>query len=130
MAAGQVFHAVGKRKTSIARVYMKNGSGQIMVNERKFDEYFQTVYQPLIRKPMKVVDVDGKYDIRINVEGGGYSSQADACMYGIAKALTLVSLKNRPPLKKAELLTRDSRIVERKKYGHKKARRSFQFSKR
>jgi small subunit ribosomal protein S9 len=130
MATGQVYHATGKRKTSIARVYLRNGSGQITINERPFEEYFQKLYQPLIRKPMKILEVDGKYDVSINVEGGGFSSQADACMYGVAKALTLVSAKNRPTLKKAELLTRDSRIVESKKYGHKKARRSFQFSKR
>jgi small subunit ribosomal protein S9 len=130
MAAGQVYHATGKRKSSIARVYLRSGNGQITINERPFEEYFQKLYQPLIRKPMKLLEVDGKYDVRINVQGGGFSSQADACMYGVAKALTLVSTKNRPPLKKAELLTRDSRVVERKKYGHKKARRSFQFSKR
>ncbi len=126
----QVYHAVGKRKTSIARVYMKSGNGNFTVNERKFEDYFQKHYQPIVRKALKLLDVDGKYDVRINVQGGGYASQADACMYGVAKALTLVSAKNRPALKKAELLTRDSRVVERKKYGHKKARRSFQFSKR
>lgn len=130
MAAAQVYHAVGKRKTSIARVYMKNGSGEIRVNERPFENYFQALYRPIVKKALTTLEVDGKYDIEINVSGGGYSSQADACMYGVAKALTLVSTKNRPPLKKAMLLTRDSRVVERKKYGHKKARKSFQFSKR
>lgn len=128
--AAQVYHAVGKRKTSIARVYLKTGSGQIQVNEKKFEDYFAKVYQPVVRKPLKVLDLEGRYDIEINVRGGGVSSQADACMYGVAKALTLVSTKNRPPLKKEMLLTRDSRVVERKKYGHKKARKSFQFSKR
>src|SRR5687768_2725638 len=128
--ASQVFHAVGKRKTSVARIYLKNGEGQISVNERPVAGYFPDHFQPVVRKPLSVLGLEGKYDISVSVVGGGVSSQADACMYGIAKALILISDSHRPPLKKARLLTRDSRIVERKKYGHKKARKSFQFSKR
>lgn len=130
MAKGQVFHSVGKRKTAIARVYMQNGSGAIKVNQRPVEEYFPTNYKEVVSKAFEVVEVKDKYDVNINVKGGGVSAQADAIMYGISKALLLVSEKNRAPLKKALLLRRDARIVERKKYGHKKARKSFQFSKR
>ncbi len=130
MARNQVYHSVGKRKTSVARVYMSSGSGQIIVNERPYTEYFPALYQTAVDRPLRLVESVDKYDVQVNVVGGGMSSQADAVMFGIAKALTLQSTKNRPPLKKAMLLTRDSRIVERKKYGHKKARKSFQFSKR
>lgn len=126
----QVFHAVGKRKSAIARVYLTNGSGNFHVNEKPLDKYFAEIYQYRAKTPLKELQTEDKYDIKVNVMGGGASAQAEACMYGIAKALTLVSQKNRPPLKKAMLLTRDARVVERKKYGHKKARKSFQFSKR
>lgn len=130
MAAAKVYHAVGKRKSSIARVYLKSGSGSISINGKGFDEYFPAYFRPLVRRPLQVLDVGSKYDMEMKVIGGGTSSQANACMYGIAKALILVNDQFRAPLKKAMLLTRDSRVVERKKYGHKKARRSFQFSKR
>lgn len=130
MAPAKVYHAVGKRKSSIARVYLRSGTGQIQVNAKPFDTYFPAAFQPLVKKALNVLDVAGRYDVRARVMGGGTSSQANACMYGIAKALSLVNESFRPTLKKAMLLTRDSRVVERKKYGHKKARRSFQFSKR
>ncbi|MDB5038325.1 MAG: ribosomal protein [Bacteriovoracaceae bacterium] len=130
MARGQVFHAVGKRKTSIARIYLRSGDGKVTVNERSFDGYFPLHYQPIVKKPLELLGLAGKYDVVASVIGGGISSQASACMHAIAKALTLVADTNRPTLKKARLLTRDSRVVERKKYGHKKARKSFQFSKR
>jgi len=130
MSAAQVYHAIGKRKTAIARVYLKAGKGEITVNARASSEYFAELFRHSLQKPFKTLDSEGKYDVSINVSGGGPSAQSEACMYGIAKALTLVAAKNRPPLKKAMLLTRDARIVERKKYGHKKARKSFQFSKR
>ena len=130
MARGQVYHAVGKRKTSIARVYLRNGEGKLTVNERPFDGYFPAYFQPTVVKPLEVLGLVAKYDVVASVCGGGISSQAAACMHAIAKALTLISDTNRPPLKKAHMLTRDSRVVERKKYGHKKARKSFQFSKR
>lgn len=128
--AAKVYHAVGKRKTSIARIYMKSGTGQILVNDKPFDSYFPAHFQPMVKKAWSVLGTDGKYDASVRVIGGGTASQAAACMYGLAKALVLVATANRAPLKKARLLTRDSRVVERKKYGHKKARRSFQFSKR
>jgi small subunit ribosomal protein S9 len=130
MASAQVYHAVGKRKLAVARVYMTNGTGEISVNERSFKEYFPEHFQPMVQKPLELLKVPAKYDISVTVQGGGVSAQASACMHGIAKALTLIADNNRPPLKKAHMLTRDSRVVERKKYGHKKARKSFQFSKR
>jgi small subunit ribosomal protein S9 len=130
MAAAKVYHAVGKRKSAIARVYMKPGSGNIHVNEKTAQDYFPAYFQPMIAKALKILNLEDKYDAQVSVIGGGTSAQAAACMYGVAKALCLVSEEYRPPLKKAMLLTRDSRVVERKKYGHKKARRSFQFSKR
>jgi len=130
VASAKVYHAVGKRKSSIARIYIKSGSGQIQVNDREFDTYFQEAYRPLVKRALDILDVSARYDIRLSVMGGGPASQASACMYGIAKALVLANDSFRPTLKKAALLTRDSRVVERKKYGHKKARRSFQFSKR
>jgi small subunit ribosomal protein S9 len=128
--AAQVYHAIGKRKTSVARVYVKKGEGKYSVNDKDFTSYFPKVFQPVVTKAFKTLGTKDSYDITMNVFGGGVSSQAEACMYGIARALTLVSEKNRSPLKKAGLMTRDARIVERKKYGHKKARKSFQFSKR
>lgn len=130
MARGQVYHAVGKRKSSIARVYLRNGDGNITVNTKPIDGYFPEFFRPTVKKALEVLGVASKYNIVVSVIGGGTSSQAQACRHGIAKALTLVSESNRSPLKRAGLLTRDSRVVERKKYGHKKARRSFQFSKR
>ncbi len=130
MARGQVFHAVGKRKNSIARIYMRSGDGQVTVNDRTFDSYFPADFHGVVKKPLEIINVATKYNVTVNVSGGGISSQAQACRHGIAKVLTLISDSNRPPLKKAGLLTRDSRVVERKKYGHKKARKSFQFSKR
>src|SRR4051812_47122880 len=103
MASAQVFHAVGKRKSAIARIYMKNGDGQILVNERPFEGFFPAHFHAIVKKPFDVLGVDAKYDVSVNVRGGGVSSQADACMYGIAKALVLVNDSNRPPLKKAHL---------------------------
>ena len=126
----KVYHAVGKRKTSVARAYLQSGNGDITVNDRSVGEYFPAAYMPMVMRALAVLDSAKKYAVDITVRGGGVSAQAHACMHAIAKALTLVSAQNRSPLKKAKLLTRDSRVVERKKYGHKKARRSFQFSKR
>lgn len=127
----QVFHATGKRKSAIARVYMQEGAGGgIEVNGRPHDQYFSDLFQSELLRPLKLLEKDKDFKIEINVAGGGVSAQADACGHGISKALTLVDPEFRSPLKKAMLLTRDSRVVERKKYGHKKARKSFQFSKR
>lgn len=134
MAKAQVFHAVGKRKSAIARVFMKSGNGQIVINERPADEYFPLFFRSSLARPFTVLEQAQKpvkkLDVSVNVHGGGTAAQAEACMYGISKALSLMDSDYRPPLKKARLITRDSRVVERKKYGHKKARKSFQFSKR
>ncbi len=130
MAKDQVYHAVGKRKTSVARVFLQSGQGTIVVNDRPFNDYFPEHFRPVVRKPLELLGLNEKYDVKVNTFGGGVSAQATACQHGISRALCLISDAYRPPLKKAMLLTRDSRVVERKKYGHKKARKSFQFSKR
>ncbi|TVQ79893.1 MAG: 30S ribosomal protein S9 [Bradymonadales bacterium] len=130
MASNQIFHAVGKRKTSIARIYLQKGKGVVTVNSRPLSEYFDELNRFKLLRSLKTLGLESQMDVSVNVEGGGPSSQAEACMFGIAKALTLVDAGHRPELKKNSLLTRDARVVERKKYGHKKARKSFQFSKR
>ncbi len=121
----------GRRKTSIARVYLRNGSGKIMVNDREVDDYFANpnlVY--VVKQPLDVTDNLAKFDILINVIGGGLSGQAGACRHGISRALRALDENNASALKANGFLTRDSRMVERKKYGQRKARRKFQFSKR
>jgi len=130
MSPAQVYHAVGKRKSAVARIYLQSGEGRILINERDFDHYFPLHYRAVVKRPLELLKLAEKYSVKVNVAGGGVSAQADACMYGIAKALTLISDAYRSSLKKARMLTRDSRVVERKKYGHKKARKSFQYSKR
>lgn len=129
--AEQKYYATGKRKTSVARVWMKPGEGKIVVNKRTIDEYFgRETSKMIIRQPLELTDNMGKYDIFVNVCGGGPSGQAGAIRHGITKALLEVDVEMRGVLKKAGLITRDSRIKERKKYGRRAARRSFQFSKR
>jgi small subunit ribosomal protein S9 len=124
-------YATGKRKNAIARVWIKPGKGKITVNDKDYEKYFaRPVLQMLLQQPLKIVNRNGQYDIRVTVVGGGLSGQAGAVRHGISKALTYFEPELRPPLKKGGFLTRDSRIVERKKYGRMKARRSFQFSKR
>ncbi len=124
-------YATGKRKNAIARVWIKPGPGVITVNGREANVYFaRPVLQMLINQPFQVAERGGQYDVFCTVTGGGLSGQAGAVRHGISKALTLFEPGLRPPLKKAGFLTRDSRVVERKKYGKAKARRSFQFSKR
>lgn len=121
----------GRRKTAIARVYIRNGNGDIKVNSRTIDQYFATSAQVnMAITPLTVTSSQDKYDILINVKGGGLSGQAGACSHGIARALVQVDSTNHASLKASGLLTRDSRMVERKKYGQKGARRRFQFSKR
>lgn len=121
----------GRRKTAIARVYIRNGNGDIKVNSRTIDQYFATSAQVnMAMTPLTVTSSQDKYDILINVKGGGLSGQAGACSHGIARALVQVDSTNHASLKASGLLTRDSRMVERKKYGQKGARRRFQFSKR
>ena len=124
-------YATGKRKDAIARVWIKPGSGKITVNDRDVEVYFaRPVLRMILAQPFGVAGRVGQYDVMVNVVGGGLSGQAGAVRHGLAKALTYYEPELRGPLKKAGFLTRDARVVERKKYGHKKARRSFQFSKR
>lgn len=125
------YYATGKRKTAIARVWMKEGSGTLVVNKRDFDEYFTgDIFKMLIKQPLEVTGQMSKFDFYINVRGGGISGQAGAIKHGISKALLEYDAALRPVLKQAGFLTRDSRIKERKKYGQPGARKRFQFSKR
>ena len=127
----EIFYATGRRKTSSARVYLKKGKGDISVNDRKLDEYFgRKVAQMLVMQPLELLDLSEKLDINIKVRGGGSFGQAGAIRHGISRALTSFDEELRPQLKKAGLLTRDPRRVERKKPGLVKARKSKQFSKR
>ena len=124
-------YATGKRKNSIARVWLKLGSESISVNGKSLDKYFaRPVLQMIVNQPLNVVDGEGGYEIMATVKGGGLSGQAGAIRHGISKALSLYDSSLRPSLKKAGYITRDSRVVERKKPGLAKARRSYQFSKR
>lgn len=124
-------YATGKRKNAIARVWIKQGSGKIVVNGRELTTYFaRPVLQMIVRQPFMIVDRLGQFDAECTVVGGGLSGQAGAVKHGISKALTFFEPGLRPVLKKAQFLTRDSRVVERKKYGRAKARRRYQFSKR
>jgi small subunit ribosomal protein S9 len=129
--AEQKYYATGKRKTSVARVWIKPGSGNIIVNKRSIDDYFgRETSKMVIRQPLELTGNVGKFDIFVNVAGGGPSGQAGAIKHGITKALLEVETDLRGVLKKAGFITRDSRVKERKKYGKAAARRSFQFSKR
>jgi len=122
---------IGRRKTAVARVYLRPGSGNITVNNKDFKVYFPSdVLQIIVNQPLELVNELGKFDFFVNVKGGGVSGQAQAVRMGIARSLVESSPENRPVIKKEGYLTRDSRMVERKKFGRKKARRSFQFSKR
>ncbi len=124
-------YATGKRKNAIARVWIKPGAGRIIVNKKDFEQYFaRPVLQMLLKQPLNAASRSTQYDINVTVVGGGLSGQAGAVRHGISKALTYFEPDLRPVLKKGGFLTRDSRVVERKKYGKMKARRSFQFSKR
>ena len=124
-------YATGKRKNAVARVWVKRGHGKITVNGKEFNAYFaRPVLQMLLRQPIERAGRTDQYDVTATVKGGGLSGQAGAVRHGISKALTYYEPELRPVLKKGGFLTRDSRVVERKKYGKVKARRSFQFSKR
>jgi len=124
-------YATGKRKDAVARVWIKPGSGKVTVNGREMAKYFaRPVLQMILRQPFEVAGVAGEFDVMATVKGGGLSGQAGAVKHGISKALQLYEPSLRGALKAAGFLTRDSRVVERKKYGKRKARRSFQFSKR
>jgi len=124
-------YATGRRKTSIAKVWLKKGSGKIYVNGKNYEEYFTRAnHKMLLLRPFAIINQPSDYDVRCNVTGGGLSGQVGAMIHGISKALLMFDAELKTTLKKEKLTTRDSRSVERKKYGHRKARRSFQFSKR
>ena len=124
-------YATGKRKDAVARVWLSPGAGRIMVNDKDFTEFFaRPVLQMIVQQPIVAANRTGQYDVKATVSGGGLSGQAGALRHGISKALTYYEPELRSPLKKGGFLTRDPRVVERKKYGKRKARRSFQFSKR
>ncbi len=125
------YHGTGRRKKSIARVYLTPGKGNITINKRDIDDYFGLeTLKVIVRQPLAATDTVDKFDILVNVKGGGYTGQAGAIRHGIARALLTVDADYRPTLKKAGYLTRDPRMKERKKYGLKAARRAPQFSKR
>jgi len=124
-------NSIGRRKASVARVYLKSGSGVITVNGKLLKEYFPMAnMQIAVADPLKTVEVDTQYDVTVNVKGGGFKGQAEAIRMGISRALCQINEDFRKPLKEKKYLTRDARVVERKKYGRPKARKSFQFSKR
>lgn len=127
----EIIKTIGRRKTSIARVYTQPGKGQIKVNDRDLNDYFKSeILQTTVKQALVISKQDGNYDVTVNVEGGGVKGQAEAIRLGIARAMVKVSDENKSPLRKEGLMTRDSRMVERKKPGRRKARRKFQFSKR
>ena len=124
-------YATGRRKRSIARVWLKKGSGNIHINGKKMNEYFKKInLQIAILRPLSIVNRQDEYDVRCTVKGGGLTGQAGAIIHGLTRAIVEFEPELKPTLKKEKLTTRDSRSVERKKYGRRKARRSFQFSKR
>lgn len=127
----EIISKIGRRKTAVARLYLSPGNGNISINERTLDDYFPSEIQKIIiKQPFVVLGADGKYDLKVNVNGGGFTGQAEAIRLAVSRALCELDEENRPPLKKEGFLTRDPRMVERKKYGKRKARRRFQFSKR
>ena len=124
-------YATGRRKKSIAKIWLKKGSGKIIVNGKNYDDYFKRVnHKSEVMKPFEIINQTTSYDVKCSVKGGGHSGQVGAMIHGISKALLQFDSTLKPALKKEKLTTRDSRAVERKKYGHRKAGRSFQFSKR
>ena len=124
-------YATGRRKRSIARVWVKKGSGKIYVNGKEINQYFKRpIHQMIVVRPLEEIKVTDQYDVKCHVKGGGLSGQAGAIIHGMSRALVAFDSNTKKTLKKSKFTTRDSRKVERKKYGHRKARRSFQFSKR
>ena len=124
-------YATGRRKTSIAKIWLKKGSGKIYINGKNYEDYFKRASHKMqLLRPFEIINQATNYDVRCNVKGGGHTGQVGAMVHGISKALIQFDSELKSTLKKEKLTTRDSRAVERKKYGHKKARRSYQFSKR
>ena len=127
----EISNTSGRRKTSVARIYMQAGQGNITINDRDMKSYFSNeLLENVVNQPLAILEQVGQYDIKVNVRGGGISAQAEAIRLAITKALVSDNEETRPALKKEGFLTRDPRMVERKKFGKRKARRSFQFSKR
>jgi len=127
----EVIHTIGRRKTSVARLYVSKGKGAITVNKKNYTEFFPTAtLQYKIIQPLALTDNEGNYDLKVTVKGGGYNGQAEAVRLAISRALCKIDEENRTALKPEGLLTRDPRMVERKKFGQKKARKKYQFSKR
>ena len=127
----EIINGLGRRKTAVARVYLRKGKGNIVINNKDYKEYFPVDHiQGKVTEPLSLVDVLNIYDIKVNVRGGGVKGQAEAVRLGISRALCKINEEFREPLKAAKLMSRDPRSVERKKYGKPKARKSFQFSKR
>ena len=126
-----IIHKIGRRKTAVARIYLSEGKGEVTVNKRPLEEYFTTgTLQYKVNKPFELTETAGKYNVNVNVHGGGITGQAEAIRLAISRALCEIDEENRSALKPEGLLTRDPRMVERKKFGQKKARKKFQFSKR
>ena len=127
----EVINAIGRRKSAIARVYLSEGTGKITINKRDLETFFPSaILQYVVKQPLQLLDVEGKYDIKANLDGGGFTGQSQALRLAIARALVQVNAEDKKNLKDHGFLTRDSRAVERKKPGRPKARRRFQFSKR
>ncbi|MDR1526839.1 MAG: 30S ribosomal protein S9 [Dysgonamonadaceae bacterium] len=127
----EVVNALGRRKAAVARVYVKEGSGKIVINKREFETYFpSSILQYVVKQPLNKLGVSDQYDVTINLQGGGYKGQSEAARLGIARALVKINPENKPALRSEGFMTRDPREVERKKPGRPKARKRFQFSKR
>ncbi len=127
----EVIHTIGRRKTAVARIYVSDGKGKITINNRDFDNYFTTgTLRYKVKQPLVLTNNEGNFDIKVNVFGGGITGQAEAIRLAISRAMCKLDEENRTVLKPEGLLTRDPRMVERKKFGQKKARKKFQFSKR
>ena len=127
----EVVNALGRRKTAVARVYLQDGDGKITINNRDYKDYFPTaILHYVVEQPLQLTDNMGKYNIKVNLKGGGYTGQAEALRLGISRALVKIDAEYRPVLKEKGLMKRDPRMVERKKPGQPKARKKFQFSKR
>lgn len=127
----EITNTIGRRKTAVARIYIKAGKGSVTVNERALKEYFPSeILQTIVNQPFALVGAENKYDVNVNVKGGGIAGQAEAVRLAITRALCELDNEFRAPLKKEGFVTRDPRMVERKKFGRRKARRRFQFSKR
>ena len=127
----EAVNAIGRRKAAVARVFLTEGTGRIVINKRELENYFpSSILQFIVKQPLNKLNVTDKYDIRINLDGGGYKGQSDAARLGIARALVKINPEDKPALRAEGFMTRDPRVVERKKPGQPKARKRFQFSKR